>query len=62
MRVSNPVLKTDPLSFAAELTMTIAIPLEPIQDMNAPGYMNEQQFIQMIGEEVLNRIKNRFQH
>ena len=59
MRISDPVIVVNDVTFAPELTMMIAIPLEPIMDMNAVGRMTEQEFTQMIGQEVIQKIKNR---
>lgn len=59
MRISDPVVVVNEATFAPELTMTIALPLEPIMDMNAIGRMTEHEFMQMIGQEVMQKIKNR---
>lgn len=59
MRISDPVLVANDVTFAPELTMTLAIPLEPIMDMDATGRMTEQEFAQMVGQEVMQKIKNR---
>ena len=59
MRISDPVIVVNEVTFAPELTMTIAIPLEPIMDMNTVVRMTEQEFAQMIGQEVMQKIKNR---
>lgn len=61
MRISDPRIIVNPTTFAQELMVKVFIPLEPIVDAGVGAHMTEQELTQLIGEEVMNKIKTRHQ-